>query len=300
MTRRSSRLAILALAGFAVAALAPPAQAHEFWLEPSSFMPRSGELLAVRHCVGDGFDGWSLARNAGRIERFVAAGPTGDQAIVGLDGADPAGVVRLASAGRQVLVYRSNRAFQEMPADRFEEYLKDKGLERVSALRKARGASRQDVREAYSRQAKSLIHAGDAESGPVDRVMGLRLELIADPGLYRTGPGDRHSFRLLFDGRPLVGALVAATHPGTADEDQRVRTDAEGRAEFAMRQPGMWRVAAVHMIAAPAGIDADWESLWASLTFELASASASAAEAQVAKGPPCRNRIAPPVTVAQR
>lgn len=298
MTRTLPRLAMLALSGFTVAALAPPAQAHEFWLEPSSFTPRSGGLLAVRHCVGDGFDGWSLARNIGRIERFVVAGPSGDQAIVGLDGADPAGVVRLASAGHQVLVYRSNRAFQEMPADRFEEYLKDKGLERVSAMRKARRASRQAVREAYSRHAKALIRTGDAEGGPIDRVMGLRLELVADRELFHAGRGDRYSFRLLFDGRPLAGALVAATRPGTADEDQRVRTDAEGRAEFAMRQPGMWRVAAVHMIAAPSGIDADWESLWASLTFELQSASS--ADVQVAKDAACRNRTAAPVTGARR
>jgi hypothetical protein len=298
MTRTVPRLAMLALSAFTAATLAPLAQAHEFWLEPSSFTPRAGGLLAVRHCVGDGFDGWSLARNIGRIERFVVAGASGDQAIVGLDGADPAGVVRLTSAGHQVLVYRSNRAFQEMPADKFEEYLKDKGLERISATRKARGAGRRDVREAYSRHAKALIRTGDTGGGPIDRVMGLRLELVADPDLFRAGRGDRHSFRLLFDGRPLAGALVAATRPGTADEDRRVRTDAEGRAEFSMRHPGMWRVAAVHMMAAPAGIDADWESLWASLTFELAATSA--ADAAVAKGPACRNRILAPVTVAQR
>ena len=30
-----------------------------------------------------------------------------------------------------------------------------------------------------------------------------------------------------------------------------------------------WLVKAVHMVQAPAGTDADWESLWASLTFEI-------------------------------
>jgi hypothetical protein len=30
----------------------------------------------------------------------------------------------------------------------------------------------------------------------------------------------------------------------------------------------MWMIKAVHMVPAPAGTGADWESVWASLTFE--------------------------------
>ena len=32
---------------------------------------------------------------------------------------------------------------------------------------------------------------------------------------------------------------------------------------------GVWLVKAVHMVPLPKGQDADWESFWASLTFEL-------------------------------
>ena len=62
--------------------IAAAANAHEFWIEPSTFTPDRGGLLAVRHCVGDGYEGWSLARNAERIEQFIAAGPAGEQPIV--------------------------------------------------------------------------------------------------------------------------------------------------------------------------------------------------------------------------
>jgi hypothetical protein len=31
----------------------------------------------------------------------------------------------------------------------------------------------------------------------------------------------------------------------------------------------MWLIKAVHMIPAPSGANADWESFWASVTFEL-------------------------------
>ena len=41
------------------------------------------------------------------------------------------------------------------------------------------------------------------------------------------------------------------------------------RVSFAFAKPGAWLVKSVHMVPAPAKSGADWESLWASLTFEL-------------------------------
>jgi len=38
----------------------------------------------------------------------------------------------------------------------------------------------------------------------------------------------------------------------------------------------MWMIKAVHMIPAPAGIDADWSSFWASLTFEIGDSNSAA------------------------
>jgi uncharacterized GH25 family protein len=281
-----------ALLGLAAGLASTGAHAHEFWVEPSTFAIERGGRVGVHLCVGDGFEGWSLARNTQRIEKFVAAGPVGEQPIVGLDGSDPAGVVRLTAPGGYVIAYRSNRAFTELPAAEFDEYLQAKGLEKVAAQREERGTSRQKVREAYSRHSKALIRVGAADGGVIDRPMNLRLELIAEPELFRAPPDDLRSFRLLHDGKPLAGALVTAARPGTADDDLKVRTNADGRAGFRLRAPGMWRVAAVHMIDAPGNVAADWESLWASLTFELPSRpSVIARETRPTGYVACRNRI---------
>jgi hypothetical protein len=48
-------------------------------------------------------------------------------------------------------------------------------------------------------------------------------------------------------------------------------------------QPGLWRISAVHMTRAPDGVDAEWDSLWASLTFEMSSG---------VRGAHCANRVA--------
>ncbi len=52
-------------------------------------------------------------------------------------------------------------------------------------------------------------------------------------------------------------------------EKLAARTDNDGRVRFRLRPGGMWLVKAVHMVQAPAGTNAEWESLWATLTFEL-------------------------------
>ena len=47
------------------------------------------------------------------------------------------------------------------------------------------------------------------------------------------------------------------------------RTDDDGRVRLRLDSPGMWLIKAVHVIPAPAGMNAEWESFWASLTFEM-------------------------------
>jgi uncharacterized GH25 family protein len=268
------------------------ASGHEFWVEPSTFSVERDGRVGVRLCVGDGLEGWSLARNTQRIEKFIATGPSGEQPIVGLDGSDPAGIARFTTPGGYIIAYRSNRAFAEMPALEFDEYVKDKGLEKIVALRRERGTSDRKVRDAYSRHSKALISVGDPDDSVMDRPLGLRLELVAEPALRHADADGLRSFRLLHDGKPLAGALVAATRPGTSDGDLRVRTDANGRVSFRLRAPGMWRVAAVHMIEPPRNIAAEWESLWASLTFELATSSAvTAPDTGTQRLAACRNKI---------
>ncbi|MGH8198259.1 MAG: DUF4198 domain-containing protein [Steroidobacteraceae bacterium] len=280
------------LFGLAAGLGAAGSRAHEFWVEPSTFAVARGGRVGFRLCVGDGFEAWSLARNNERIEKFVAAGPSGEQPIVGLVGSDPAGVARFTEPGSYVIAYRSNRAFTELPAAGFDDYLRDKGLEKIAAERKAKGTSRRKVREAYSRHSKALIRVGDAEGGVIDRRLNLRLELVAEPELFHAPDDDLRFFRLLHEGKPLAGALVVAARPGTADDDLRVRTDADGRAGLVLRAPGIWRVAAVHMIDAPVNVGADWESLWASLTFELRPPeSATTRETRTAGNAACRNKV---------
>ncbi len=80
--------------------------------------------------------------------------------------------------------------------------------------------------------------------------------------------------RLLYQGRPLAGALIVAfQHDRAQEEKSMARSDTDGRVRLPLRRAGRWLVKAVHMVPAPPGSGAEWESLWASLTFEMPPAA---------------------------
>jgi uncharacterized GH25 family protein len=267
--------ALLAV-GCALAALGARAvAAHDFWIEPSTFRPAPGDKVAVSLRVGDAFPGEAVPRWPERIERFALVGPAGESEVFGLRGMDPAGFAVPAGPGLHLLVYDSNHARLTLEGDRFETHLAEQGLEQVSALRKERGESAKAATEIYSRCAKALLQVGPQEAGQgagYDRALGLPLELVplADP--YALDGGGSLPLLLLYERKPLSGAFVEARSPGR-EESVSGRTDAAGRIALSLPGPGVWMVKAVHMVPAPAGGDADWESFWASLTFEVPASS---------------------------
>ena len=163
----------------------------------------------------------------------------------------------------------------ELPAEKFNAYLEQEGLDAVLAWRAEHGQMNQPGREIYSRCAKSLLLTGPANGANqaadgvdrADRLLGFTLELMAERRPDRLRAGESLPLRLLYEGRPLAGALVTARQ--RADPHQRIalRSDADGRVMLPLAHPGDWLVNAVHMRPAPEGSGADWESLWASLTF---------------------------------
>jgi uncharacterized GH25 family protein len=263
----------LALAGSAAAA------AHDMWIEPSGFAQPVGGRISVKLRVGQQFDGDPLPRDPQRIVRFAALSPGGEAPIPGVPGTDPAGYLALPSPGLYLLVYRSNHDAVELDADKFEKYLGEEGLEKVLALRAQRHESSQPVKEIFSRCAKSLVSVGagglpggSGVHGVFDHVLGLPLELVPESNPYALAAGGQLPVTLLFDGKPLANAKVTAIPKGHAAEQVSARTDGKGKARLPLARGGVWLVKAVNMMAAPAASGAQWESWWASLTFELPAA----------------------------
>jgi uncharacterized GH25 family protein len=241
--------------------------AHDLWIEPTKFMVEASTVVGARLRVGQDFVGDPVPRDPALIKDFVIVDSAGRRPVPGRDGADPAGLVRMTTPGLSILGYRSNPNEIVLPAEKFNQYLKEEGLEAVAALRARRGQSGLPAREIFSRCAKSLVSAGSVIETQNDRALGFTLELVAERNPYTMKPGQELPVRLIYEGRPLSGALVVAVN--RRSEKLTARSDQNGRVGFLLPSSGIWLVKAVHMVEAPAGANAEWISYWASLTFEL-------------------------------
>lgn len=261
----------LSFQGLIVLVMAASAVAHDFWVQPSSFRVPASEEVKVLLRVGHAGEITEVARNPDRIEKFIVAGPDGQKDMPGKDGASPAGQIRLDKPGLHVIGFRSKHSSIELEAEKFEGYLREEGLEQIIETRKQRGQSSAPGKELYSRCAKSLVVVGDELPAEADRTLGFRLELIALKSPMSLKPGDDLPLQLLLDGKPCAGALVKLKDPLSKNEQpsSAARTDKDGKASVKLDAPGMRLATAVHMLEAPKDSGADWESLWASLTFQV-------------------------------
>jgi uncharacterized GH25 family protein len=268
--RRLSVVVVIAVVASGRAALF----AHDMWMEPTTFSPNTGQIVGVRLRVGQDLLGDPLPRSSGLVNQFVVVDAEGRKPVVGRDGSDPAGFVRAAMPGILVIGYHSNPSAVELTAEKFNQYLKEEGLEAVAALRARRNETGAVAHEIFSRCAKSLLLSGAPTDAQGDRRLGFPLELVAERNPYAIGAGQDLPVRLTYENRALAGALVVAMNRQNPTDRQSARTDADGRVRFRLRPGGMWLIKAVHMLPAPAGTNAEWASFWASLTFQAAASKA--------------------------
>ena len=123
------------LAGAVLLLICAPLFAHDMWIEPATFAPQLGQIVSVKLRVGQDLLGDPLPRDPALINQFVVEDGEGRKPVVGRDGSDPAGFVRVATPGLMVIGYRSNPSSVELPPEKFNQYLKDEGLDAIAAIR---------------------------------------------------------------------------------------------------------------------------------------------------------------------
>ena len=211
----------------------------------------------------------ALPRSSALFNQFFVEDSTGRKPLVGREGSNPAGFLRVSTPGLLIIGYRSNPSAVELDAEKFTQYLKDEGLETIVALRAKHNQTGAKAHELFSRCAKSLLFSGSPVETQKDRSLGFTLELVAERNPYTLRAGEDFPVRLTYENKPLAGALVIAMNRLNPMEKLSARSGKDGRAIFRLRPGGMWLIKAVHMTAAPAGTTAEWISYWASLTFEM-------------------------------
>lgn len=252
--------------------LAGAAQAHDFWLEPSTFTPEA-EAVRVRLRVGEGFRGDALPRNPAWLRRFSALGRQGERPVEGRRGAEPAGSFFAGrDQGTLVVALESEPSQIELDAATFDRALEAEGL---AILRTARAlvGNVGSARDAFSRHAKALLHTPGGPLDGGDRAVGLELELVAERNPYAMQGGGTLPLRLQLRGSPLADAPVRVRSRSRPDDAMQGVTDAAGRVRFALVE-GEWLVTSVH-VEPVAASHSEYRSYWASLVFKISVGAGS-------------------------
>ena len=253
---------------------AAPALAHDFWLQPLHFSipPKVSTPLTVLVGHGPYRSRWSGAVD--RVVLMKSYGPNGavDQKSALHPSSEKDGDFAFDKPGTYVLAFQSTYAESNLPFIRYNDYIKVEGLTPAIAYRERTKTTETPGREIYSRRAKSLIQVGSPQGQGaqpwVTKPVGLSLEIVPDKNPYTLPPNEELPVHVLYDGKPLAGALVKLTN---LEFDVRPvamhLSDAQGRASFMFPRTGTWLINVIWTKPISGNPKADFDTTFSSLTF---------------------------------
>jgi len=164
----------------------------------------------------------------------------------------------------------------ELTAEEFDDYLKHDGVLDVLAARKHQGGLTEPVRERYSKHVKTILQVGDTVTDSHSYKLGYPIEIVPLTNPSRLEVGDTLECLVLADGKPVAQQLVYASYDGfyshdgsgTHREAVNSRTDENGLVKVELSKAGRWYVRLIRMLPVDEE-GADYESNWATLTFEI-------------------------------
>ena len=246
---------------------------HDLYLRSRAFRLATGQTGVVEFHNGEAFPESQVPPVLARLRGTKVLSPKGEQPLTGLRivGKAAIGTFRAPEAPAFLVLGETTPNYIELPAPKFEEYLAHERLTSISEWRKANGEAGKPGREIYSKYVKTILHTG-APDAFVTKPAGQAIEFIPTVDPAGMKPGDRLTVQVLFRGSPAANLHVeasSATAGGAVKERQLGRTDKAGKIEIPLDVAGLWKLHAILMQRRQDTAKADWESFWASLTFEV-------------------------------
>ena len=288
---RIGRRVTVTLATLAVltVAVVTAVSAHTLFLKLDSFFlePNSTGMVAL---INGDFDNSENAVTRDRMLDVSVVGPGGvvhppesawrdsavfhyspdsvDTALLTFETGDPGTYLIGVSTAARVF---------DLTAEEFNEYLVHDGIVDVIEQRTAAGKTNDDDAERYSKHVKALVQVGDARSGQWAHQLGYPVEFMPLSNPYELGVGDELRVRFLRAGQPVANQLVYANYEDHHGHDEAgehmeavtTRTNGDGVATIPLSGTGRWYVRTIHMVETTDEADVDYESNWATLTFEV-------------------------------
>ncbi len=268
--RRTALLMILAMlltAAFAAG--------HDFWLVPDAFQVAAKGQVVVRGQTSSAFPTSESAVTPDRVTEARIVGATDNERIDALSIHDRSLVLRHRprTPGQKIVAVSVGWRHVKETAESFRKYLVLEGAENALKHYDRTGQlPTTDIVRRYAKYAKTVVEVGDGPRA-YDRVIGQPLEFIplADPSAVKVPSEVR--MRLVFQGKPLAGALVhagiAPVAGNKAPADLTTTTSDGGVVIVPAGAAGLWNVRTIHVVPSPAGADANWDVHWATFVYTV-------------------------------
>ena len=250
-------------------------EAHDFFFRTDSFYGAPGSTMLIRALNGT----FSKSENSitrDRIRDLSVVSPAGrahpDTTLWSVAGDTSVLTLRTGSAGTYVAGASLLPREITLKAADFNTYLADDGIPDVLAARRKNGELGKDATERYSKHIKALLQVGSTRTGDYSAVLGYPAELIPLDNPYTLKAGSTLRVRAMVDGKPAVNQIVVSggrRRNGDRHIEKRIRTDASGVARVRLPSSGQWYVKFISMTPFHGTEKIDYESKWATLTFEM-------------------------------
>ncbi|MFP6673613.1 MAG: DUF4198 domain-containing protein [Pirellulaceae bacterium] len=254
-------------------ATAVSASGHDYWLQPQRFFLAKGESTAVKLFVGDHFVSETdrPVQSKKTVDfQLISRNEMTDLRVTKDNGARTSAFISPKNLGSHLVVMQRDWSHIEIEAAKFNKYLEHEGLSRILELRRKAGEEKTVGRERYRRYLKALVQVGKESDETFKRKIGHRLEILPHSHPSATTIGDDISLSILFEGKPLINAQVAAyNRRDDQTKTHEARTDEQGRVQFTLDHSGLWLIRLVHMQRCDDDPEFEWESFWAAYSFQL-------------------------------
>lgn len=247
---------------------------HEYWLEPDTFFPAVGDKINLKMYLGEGLkieeERPYQAEKTVLFRHFF--GKISAAAKNNVDNSTPFySYTHGGESGNHMIVVERNWSYITLEPAKFEDYLREDGMEYIIGERAKLGEASKDGRERYSRFIKTLLQVGDKRDNTYKMNSGLRLDITPLENPYSKKVGDSIAFRITFDGKPLAGRTVFADNrDGETISKVKMLTDANGKVSVKLDRKGVWLVRLVIMQRCQSDCkETDWESFWGAFSFGI-------------------------------
>lgn len=268
--RRSLVFAFVLLLGSAAVVAA-----HDLFLKLDDYFVAPESTVRI-HVLNGTFSSSEAGVARDRVEAISVVTPAGtvplDTTAWSARGDTSVLSVRTGGAGTYVVGASVRPRDLRLEAKDFNSYLEADGVPDVLAARRRSGELDRPARERYSKHVKAVLQVGDRRSGDFATPLGYAAELVPLDNPYALGAGAVLRVRALVDGSPVANQYIVAggrTPSGARMTRSAARTDSSGVASIRLRTRGLWYVKFIHMSRAGEDTTIDYESKWATLTFQV-------------------------------